>query len=222
MADVLDRNALFEDNMDWAAKIARSFAKKLPPCFNVRDMEQEARIECWKQAQKYDPSRGVPFQAYAYFAVLGACRMAVRRRHWSEAIMPEVDPYTVDIRPQGEDAIAAECDRVATDQRIETQRAAIASELATLPEIERRLIARVLEGADLSEIEAGWQDETATVGRRLSVATRMLKKRFRTQPVRACETRHQEQVPAYREYRGRHQVLKLLRQRFGVPAAARA
>jgi RNA polymerase sigma factor (sigma-70 family) len=106
---VLDRNELFEKNCEWAAGVARNWARrKLPASFDAKDLEQEARIECWKRAQLFDDSLNVPFQGYAYVYVLNAARMACRRRNWSEAVMPEVDPGTADSRPFGEEAIELE------------------------------------------------------------------------------------------------------------------
>jgi RNA polymerase sigma factor (sigma-70 family) len=83
----LDRVALFEKNLEWASIVARNVARKLRPSFEVADLEQVARIEMWKRCQLYDTQneRGVPFQAYAYLAVRGACLMSVRRRAWKEA-----------------------------------------------------------------------------------------------------------------------------------------
>ena len=84
---------IFDENLPWALKIARSVIRKLPPSFESDDVLQEARIELWRRAQLYqenngrpgkDPN-GTPFQAYAYLAVRGACLMSVRRKNWTEA-----------------------------------------------------------------------------------------------------------------------------------------
>ena len=72
--------ALFESNFAWAEGVARSVRRGLPPSFDVEDLEQAARIELWRQVQKFDAARGVPFQAFAYPAVRGAVLMQTRRR----------------------------------------------------------------------------------------------------------------------------------------------
>ncbi|MGH9558689.1 MAG: sigma-70 family RNA polymerase sigma factor [Bryobacteraceae bacterium] len=213
---MLDRNALFHANMEWAAVIARKFARKLPPKFDVQDIEQEARIECWKRVQVFDPGRGATFQGYAYIYVLGACRMAVRRRHWAEAMMPGIDQSTEDPRARGEEAISLERDRIARDRTIEQQRDAVAAAAMELPEPEGRLVAAVLEGASISDLEAIWVDRNEPVKRRLSAATRKLKKKLRPstmQPI--CNTAINPSTQS-QLYSGKRQILNLLRKHFGV------
>ena len=46
--------ALFESNLAWAEGVARSVRRGLPPSFDVEDLEQAARIELWRQVQRYD------------------------------------------------------------------------------------------------------------------------------------------------------------------------
>jgi hypothetical protein len=84
---VLDRAALFEANLSWAAAIAQNVHRKLPPCFDIQDLEQVARIEMWKRSQLYDPQneRGAPFKGYAHVYIRGAVLMSIRRKNWIEA-----------------------------------------------------------------------------------------------------------------------------------------
>ena len=85
---------LFESNLEWASMVARNVHRKVPPSFDVEDLEQEARIAMWRCCEKYDPfnSKGVPFQAYSYLAVRGACLMYCRRRAWREATHESINP----------------------------------------------------------------------------------------------------------------------------------
>jgi RNA polymerase sigma factor (sigma-70 family) len=77
----------FSKNLKWAAAIAKNVWRKLPPCFDLQDLQQEARIKLWKCCQAFDPNNldGVPFKGFAYIYIRGACLMSVRRRHWTEA-----------------------------------------------------------------------------------------------------------------------------------------
>jgi RNA polymerase sigma factor (sigma-70 family) len=81
------RLKLFEEHAPWARSIARAVAKRLPPSFEVDDLEQVAGAELWKQTGLYNASRGVPFQGFALAAVRGACLMSVRRSEYKNATM---------------------------------------------------------------------------------------------------------------------------------------
>lgn len=76
---------LTESHLDWAAEIARMLHRNLPPAFDVEDLEQVARMAVWHCTKHFDPTRGIPFPAYAIRRVRGSVLMAVRRRNWKEA-----------------------------------------------------------------------------------------------------------------------------------------
>ena len=75
-----DASPVFEEHQTWAASIERSVRRKLPPSFDVQDLAQIALIQHWRCVEQYDPARGVPYRAYAYFPIRGAVLMACRRR----------------------------------------------------------------------------------------------------------------------------------------------
>lgn len=212
----MDRSALFEENREWAATIARNFARrKLPLSFDPQDLEQEARIACWKRSEVYDETRGVPFQAYAYLYVINAVKMAVRRRHWAEAVMPELDPASPDSRPVGEEAIELHRDQAAAERCTEKQRAMVAGVLDSLPESEKAVVSAALDGADFAELERAWgQDGSAR--RKLGAACRKLRKKL-APAVAAVEPAPQASTAVHRDYRGAD-VVELLRGRFGRAA----
>jgi len=178
---VPDRESLFEQHREWAAKLARDFARrKLPPSFDPADLEQEARIECWRRAQKWDDSLGIPFQAYAYMYVLNAVRMACRRRFWAAATMQEIDPQTLDGRLFGEDAIEDGIQRAAVERKMSLQLAAVESALMRMPAVEAYLLKRVyLQGSSVEEISMVWSWSVSRVKRRLSNGVRLLRKVMR-------------------------------------------
>jgi RNA polymerase sigma factor (sigma-70 family) len=94
-------------HQEWARRVARSEWRGLPPSFALEDLEQEALIAMWKQSERYDPSRAVPFQAFAYRAVRGAILMACRRRPYREATHDELKlkDHPTDTRPNAEQAL---------------------------------------------------------------------------------------------------------------------
>jgi len=98
---------VFENNLGWADKIARAIHRKLPPSFDLQDLEQEARIKLWACAQRYNGKTGVPFQAFAYMAVRGAVLMSIRRRAWTEATFLDLMDTHVDPRLDIEGCAAA-------------------------------------------------------------------------------------------------------------------
>ena len=166
---------LFESNLVWAKRVARNAAKNLPPQFDRADLEQEARLEMWKQVQRFDPSRGVPFQAFAYRAVQGAAMMTVRRRHFRDATQDPLRDNHVDQRPRPDQALLErEERRNVTGPRERRQMAKVRAAMAELPAVEAHLVRRVhLEGADLEELEAVWG---VRLELRLRAAVRTLKR----------------------------------------------
>lgn len=168
----LDRDSLFSDNLPWAVGIARNIHRSVPPSFAMDDLVQEARIELWKQAQKFDLARGVPFQGFAYLAVRGAVLMFVRRRNWTEAVMDEVDVSHVDTTPLP-DAQMIAAEEPEEERDMEKLRAAI----AFLSPAEAHLVRRVyFDGIEREDLARTWGMSKETVSRRLRAAVRQIKK----------------------------------------------
>src|SRR3977135_1976276 len=99
-----DRAMVFEANLAWAERIARKVWRHLPPSFDLDDLQQIARIAHWKQVGLYDPTRGVPYQPFAYHAVHGAVRMACRRRHYQENTHGELSALHIDSHMRPDEA----------------------------------------------------------------------------------------------------------------------
>ena len=99
---------IFELNLSWADRIARAVHRKIPPSFELDDLQQEARIKLWDCCQKFDAASGVPFQAFAYLRVRGAVLMSIRRRAWTAANADELFDTHIDPRSDIEARIEAE------------------------------------------------------------------------------------------------------------------
>jgi RNA polymerase sigma factor (sigma-70 family) len=95
---------LAKQHFPWADGIAARIAGRLPSSFEREDLIQEARLATWKKAREYDPSRGVPFESFAFRAVAGACYMTARRRGWRDSTHEELRD-THETPPDQEDAV---------------------------------------------------------------------------------------------------------------------
>jgi len=159
----VDRDLLFRQNMPWAAGIARKLSLRFPPCFELQDLVQEAHIELWKRAQRFDENSGVPFQGYAYLPVRGAVLMLTRRRRWKDATCEELFDGHVDDRPLPDQAL---CDREAELIKL----AAVEKSLGTVrPEL-REMVVALIDGRNLEQIAADFGLSRGSVGRRLRAA----------------------------------------------------
>ena len=150
---------LFDANLEWAAMIGRSVARKMPPCFDVQDLEQAARIEHWRRVQLFDETAGVPYRAYASRAVRGAALMACRRRAYRESVHDQLDdaashPHAIDHRLNAEEQMLAREERRNVDgPREYRRRQKLLAAIAALPADEADLVRQVLDGADIEEID---------------------------------------------------------------------
>lgn len=81
--------------IDWADGIARRIARTLPPCFELDDLKQAARMAVMRYLPRYDGRNGTPDEGFLYPYVTGAVRMAVRRREWRETVTDRIPSSTV-------------------------------------------------------------------------------------------------------------------------------
>lgn len=154
-APVSDLLALFELHRAWAEAIGRTLHRRLPPSFDVDDLEQIARIENWRCVKTWEPGRGVPYRAFAYFPIRGAVLMACRRRHYREAMHEPLDGRYLDDRATPEELLLdREERRNITGPRDYRQRAKIRVAMAALPSDDAQLLRLVyFEYADVEELE---------------------------------------------------------------------
>jgi RNA polymerase sigma factor (sigma-70 family) len=72
--------------------IARTFKKKLPPCFDFDDLKGAGNIGLLHAAERYQPTRKVPFEKYARRRIEDAIRESIRRKNWAPATLVELEP----------------------------------------------------------------------------------------------------------------------------------
>lgn len=162
-------DAILDANLDWADGIAREVWRKLPPSFELADLQQIARLETWFRAQEWDPKKNNNFRGYAYLWVLNAVRMAVRRRVYRDSTMDEIDGVLVDTRPTPEQELMPEPEPRNLDK--------LHALMALLSTTEAYLVQRVyIEGIEVSELAATWQTDKAYIARRLAAAVRTMKR----------------------------------------------
>lgn len=78
------RDRLIEQHIVWARRIAAKVAGSLPTWFTVDDLIGPAELALVETAAEYDPSRGIPFRAYAIRRIEGACLDSARRNEYRE------------------------------------------------------------------------------------------------------------------------------------------
>ena len=74
-----DRSALIQGHLDMALRLARKFGRRVPRCVRFDELESAALLGLTEAANRYDPTRGEPFVAYAAKRVRGAILDELRR-----------------------------------------------------------------------------------------------------------------------------------------------
>ena len=185
---------LFNDKeiLAWVGAIARRVHRKLPPSFDVEDLEQTALIAHWRCVERYDPSRNDNYRAFAYSTIRGAVLMSCRRRAYREATHEEL-PQEKANRPGGKGAetlgvprdqrlgpeaqvLVREEQRLLAGSRLYVQRFRLLMAVSHLPPEERDVVRQVFAGADVAEldrtvrrrdeeaVECGCQEAEARIG----------------------------------------------------------
>lgn len=137
------RNRLVEQNLDLVHKIAGSLLRAFPPCFELDDMVQDGAFGLLAAAERYDPSRGVAFRAFAKQRIRGAILDANRRRHYRNATHAPLEDAGDRGAPPG------------YDERIDAARMAstVDTVLEMLPGRERSVVVRYYgRGATVPQI----------------------------------------------------------------------
>lgn len=110
------RDALVEAHLHLVKQIAERVAQKLPPSFDIEDLEGVGQVALVNSATSYRPEAhaGAPFDAYARPRIHGAMIDSIRRSKYTENTRPSIDnaPIPID-RPKV----------VEIDRRIQMQRA---------------------------------------------------------------------------------------------------
>ena len=180
-------HALFEEHLEWAASIGRSVGRHLPPSFDVKDLEQIARIAHWRCCESYDATpapgflSGVPYRGYAYKPIHGAVLMACRRRNYREATHEELRDRHIDQKGRPDDILLAkEQRRNSTGPKEWRQRQRLQRGLVMLSAKDAYLIRRVfLERVEAESLAQAWKLDEKEFVRQVGAAVRRLKRLMR-------------------------------------------
>jgi RNA polymerase sigma factor for flagellar operon FliA len=82
-AAVRDRNELLLRHYPLARKIARRKYHELPKVLELDDLVSAAVMGLIEAIERFDPTRGIPFEAYAKYRVRGAIVDALRAADWT-------------------------------------------------------------------------------------------------------------------------------------------
>lgn len=93
------RNALIEQHLDRAQRLARSIARTLPAHVEVEDLIAAAYYGLVDAAQRFDPSRGWTFATLAHYRMRGAIFDDIRARNLWNPKNPQERPHAVELTP---------------------------------------------------------------------------------------------------------------------------
>ncbi len=80
------RAQLVTDHLDFVVQIARRMASGFPHSIELSDLIQDGTLGLISAAQRYDPSRGIGFKAFAERRVKGAIIDSLRRDAWPRGV----------------------------------------------------------------------------------------------------------------------------------------
>lgn len=92
------RNEIVEQHLPLAKRFARRFAERGEP---LDDLEQVALVGLIKSVERFDPSRGLPFAAFASPTILGELKRHFRDHTWAV----KVPRRASDLRPKVQAAV---------------------------------------------------------------------------------------------------------------------
>ncbi len=151
-------------HFDLVARLARRVKAKLPPSVELDDLVQEGKIGLMQAAERYDASRGVPFQAYAERRIVGQMLSICRRKNYAyEFHVPLYDTrrdtrITADTNDTGrgfladiERRLSHTPDPVATIDA-DRRAALVRSALVVLPQWQRDMVIEYAKGSDFRSI----------------------------------------------------------------------
>ncbi len=76
------RNALIEYYRPHSVRVARRVKARLPRSVEIGDLESAGDVGLIQAIQSFDPTRGVPFEAFCEYRVRGAILDELRRHDW--------------------------------------------------------------------------------------------------------------------------------------------
>lgn len=110
-----DPGDLIEHYTAFSRQVAKKQHKRLPTFILLDDIEASALVGLWKAIERFDPSKGVPFESYARTKIMGAILDDIREedhasrgvRDLQKKIKQATELLTADLgRPPSNDEIA--------------------------------------------------------------------------------------------------------------------
>jgi RNA polymerase sigma factor (sigma-70 family) len=86
-----ERDALVESHLDLVPPIARGIARNLPPSFDIEDLIATGRLALVEAANRFKPSRKVPFEIYAKRWIRGEILSSIKRGKYRDATHEAAD-----------------------------------------------------------------------------------------------------------------------------------
>jgi RNA polymerase sigma factor (sigma-70 family) len=152
---------------DWTS-LLRLRMRHPPPNWSYADWREELKAHCaassWQAASEYDPSRGVPLQAFVHRRVLADAYTRYRQeckfaRRYGHELQPEAEPRGDETSPHPAESAAL-----------------LSETLARLPEADRRLIRQLFcEGLTEAEVARAVGVSQPAVNRRKRLILRGLR-----------------------------------------------
>lgn len=143
------QETLIASQMALVDAVARQIVRRLPPCFELADLRGAGYLGLIDAARKFQPSRGVPFRAYARQRIRGAILDSFRRRRYLDQTSDPIERVDACTTNAGLDEAVDQCQM--------SKLVCIA--VAELPAREARVIRRYY----------GKQDTLGKIGRELGV-----------------------------------------------------
>ena len=73
---------LIEQHRDYVRALAKQIARTLPPSVDLQELIASGEVGLVEAAQRYDATKGVAFQTFAYYRIRGAIYDALRKMLW--------------------------------------------------------------------------------------------------------------------------------------------
>lgn len=171
-ARVLERrDELVRDHLALVVEIARGIHRRLPPCFELRELIAVGNLGCWQATARYLPGahNGTSFAGYARKRIRGAILESVRRKNWEESMRPGLTVFDRrGLEREIPELAVAGFDPTDIDNNRRALR--VSAALAELPAPQREI---------LEECYSMWEPTMRQVARRLRIGEGVLYARRR-------------------------------------------
>ena len=159
--DEKDVISLVEANLSWAQSIAAGYASSIRHV-EVNDIKQEAALALTLAAKTFDPSRSVPFQAYARRCITNRLDSLYRVGQKTIAHEQAMSDAAAPFDPQAEadsdsvnDEFPSHVADAATEAHCDEVRQALVAGAANLTPNQREILTAFASGASYQEIASG-------------------------------------------------------------------